>query len=102
MYDAIYQILTKDFVSIKGRKAIIVLTDGIVEGQNVSKGKFLDTLIESDTLVYPIFFQTMPLLSSKVKTITMEEFVKLPRIDFLNQIALSTGGRLYAANSDDF
>lgn len=32
----------------------------------------------------------------------MNELVKLPFIDFLNKISVTTGGRFYAANGDDF
>ena len=101
MNDAVYQIVTKDFAFIKGRKAIIVLTDGFVWGE-VSNKNFLDTLIESDTPIYPIFFQTRGIFPSKIKTVTMDELVKKSPVDFLNTIAISTGGRLYAADADNF
>lgn len=101
MHDALYQIMTKDFASVTGRKAIIVLTDGYVEGK-IPRDKLLDTLVESDTLVYPIFFQTRRLLPVKVKTITMNELLKTPPVDFLNTIALTTGGRVYAAGATNF
>lgn len=101
MYDALYQIVTKDFASIRGRKAIIVLTDGDVEGKT-SREKLLDILIESDSLVYPIFFQTRRILPLKVKTITMQQLLNIPPVDFLNTIALATGGRVYAADASNF
>ncbi len=46
MYDALYQVVTKDFASVKGRKAIIVLTDGDVEGKT-SREKLLDLMCNS-------------------------------------------------------
>lgn len=101
MNDAVYRIVTKEFASIKGKKAIIVLTDGDVNGK-ISHQKLLDTLIESDILVYPIFYQTRRLLPSKVKTISFSELVKIPPVNFLNSLAVMTGGRLYVANGSDF
>ncbi len=101
MNDALYKVVIKEFAAIKGRKAIVVLTDGFVGGR-ISNQKLLDTLTESDVLVYPIFFQTVPLLPSKVKTITMNELLKIPPVDYLNSIALATGGRVYAAESSNF
>ena len=101
MYDALYQVVTKDFASVRGRKAIILLTDGFVEGK-VSREKLLDTLIKSDTLVYPIFFQTSRVFPIGVKTVTMQQLLNKPPIDFLNTIALSTGGRVYAVGATDF
>lgn len=101
MYDAIYQVLTKDFASVKGRKAIILLSDGFEAGK-ISREKLLHTLIESDTLIYPVFFQTSRLFPIGVKTVTMQQLLDRPPIDFLNTMALSTGGRVYAANGDNF
>ncbi len=56
MQDAIYQLVTEDFAAIKGRKAIVVLTDGMVVGR-ISDEKLLSLLEESDVLVYPILFR---------------------------------------------
>ncbi len=103
MHDAIYRVATDDFVSLSGRKAVIVLTDGWVSGK-VSSEKLLNILTESDTLVYPIFFQTVRLfpLGSEIKTITMNELLKTPPVDFLNAMALATGGRVYCCGLERF
>jgi len=58
MFDSLHFLISKSFYSIKGRKAIIVLTDGRVgPTKDVSDNKLLDTLAESDVLVYPILFE---------------------------------------------
>lgn len=102
MYDPLYQILTEHLAAMKGRKAVIVLTDAEAGGERISYKKLLNTLVESDALVYPIFFQTSRLMPIGVKTITMNELLKIPHIALLNTIATSTGGRVYAAEGSNF
>ena len=101
MNDAVYRVVTKDFASANGRKAIVVLTDGEVGG-SVSSEKLLDSLIESDILVYPIFYQTSRLFPSDKKSMTYDELFSTIPGGYLNSLARATGGRLYAANGDDF
>jgi VWFA-related protein len=58
MNDAVLQIIKKHFAFVKGRKAIIVLSDGMVIKRNISTQQTLDALLESDTVFYPIVFKT--------------------------------------------
>ena len=101
MLDAIYQVITKDFAKVEGRKAIIVLSDGFVGGR-IFRDSLIDVLIESDVLIYPVYYHTTPILPTKVKTITLAELVKGPPVDYLNQMAVVTGGRFMAADGTDF
>ena len=101
MNDALYRLITKEFSPVTGKKAVIVLTDGDVDGK-VSHEKLLSTLVESDIVVYTIFYQTRRLLPSNVKTISYSELIKTPPVKDLNSIAVATGGRLYAADGTDF
>lgn len=101
MNDAVYRIITKEFRVVKGKKAIIVLTDGDVDGK-VSHSRLMTTLAESDVVVYPVFYQTRRLLPSNVKTISFSELVKVSPVDRLYSMALTTGGRLYVADGSDF
>lgn len=57
MPDAVYKVIRDYFASIKGRKAIIVLTDGMVWGR-LSFEQILDILQKSNTFFYPIIFKT--------------------------------------------
>lgn len=113
MEDAIYELVTNKFSSIKGRKAIIVLTDGVVGG-TISDEKVLSTLAELDVLVYPILFRReetdLPALYlQKIRledgeVVTFAEFEKRRRqlfIERMNLYATDTGGRLYN-NSNNF
>ncbi|MEO8074422.1 MAG: VWA domain-containing protein [Acidobacteriota bacterium] len=118
MQDAMFQVITQQFADIKGRKAIIVLTDGAVGGGIVSNQNLLDTLIESDTLVYPIIFKSgedLSLYFRPSKTVTMVDGEKIDggvlfkqiedannrAINFTKTLGDLTGGKFFAADSTD-
>ena len=100
MYDAIYRAMTKEFAAVKGRKAIIVLTDGFTVGQSVTPRVFDDTLIEGDTVIYPVMFLTRQHLGGENSSITYAELYKQPSTTALDKIAGKTGGRLIIAAKD--
>lgn len=56
--DAVSDVVTRSFAGVKGRKAIILLTDGKDAGSQTSISDLLYSLQESDTLIYSVFFQT--------------------------------------------
>lgn len=56
--DAAYQTVNRSFAGIKGRKAVIILTDGKDSGSRISTRELLYSLQESDTLIYTIMFAT--------------------------------------------
>lgn len=56
--DAAYETVFRSFSGIKGRKAIILLTDGKDAGSRISGRDLLYRLQESDTMIYPIMFKT--------------------------------------------
>ncbi len=58
--DAAYQTINRSFGGIKGRKAIILLTDGKDVGSRISSRELLHALQESDTLIYTIMFTPEP------------------------------------------
>lgn len=58
MYNAVNQIIQNSFSDAKGRKVIIVLTDGNDFGSSLTKDEFLNRLEESDILIYSIFFKS--------------------------------------------
>ncbi|CAN5337201.1 hypothetical protein BH20ACI1_BH20ACI1_18050 [soil metagenome] len=118
MQEAMFNVITQHFANIKGRKAIIVLTDGAVGGGIISNQNLLDTLIASDALIYPIIFKSGEDLSRYFrpsKTVTMVDGKKMDGGELLKQIeeangramnftkALGdlTGGKTFAADSTD-
>ncbi len=105
LYDAIYRVITKDFADAKGRKAIIILSDGFEAGKKISHKEIVETLIESDTVLYPVIFQirgTAAYFPPNTKSITREQLLSLPGIDYLNGMSVSTGGRVVVADTRDF
>ncbi len=58
MYSAVKQIAETSFKDVKGRKVIILLTDGNDFGSSLTKNEFLNLLEESDILIYTVFFKT--------------------------------------------
>jgi len=59
IYDALDDLINKKLKSVKGRKAIILLTDGKDHGSYMTKRELLTDLNESDTVIYPVFYETM-------------------------------------------
>ncbi|MGA2134513.1 MAG: VWA domain-containing protein [Bryobacteraceae bacterium] len=57
LYDAIYLAAGDDLMrKQKGRKAVVVLTDGVDRGSKVSIGEAIEAAQRSDTVVYSIYF----------------------------------------------
>jgi VWFA-related protein len=56
--DAIVKVTSESFREIKGRKAIVLLTDGKDHGSRISEEELLDSAAESDAMIYSIFYGT--------------------------------------------
>src|SRR5207249_1689967 len=106
----IFRVITRDFANIRGRKAMIVLTDGEIGGRtNISR--FLDAITESDVVIYPVFFQTPGLrdflirrrvVAAKAKTISNDVFAReWGPFGYLTALAEMTGGRVIADDGKD-
>lgn len=56
--DAIDQVANHDFKKIDGRKAIVLLTDGKDHGSLVDEHDLLDSVAESGSMIYSVFYDT--------------------------------------------
>jgi VWFA-related protein len=56
--DAVFETVYKNFAGVKGRKAVVLLTDGKDFGSLTGSDELIYRLEESDTLVYSIFYET--------------------------------------------
>lgn len=56
--DAIVKVTSESFKEIKGRKAIVLLTDGKDHGSRINETELLDSAAESDAMIYSIFYGT--------------------------------------------
>ena len=89
MPEAIRLVLNNHFASLKGRKAIIALTDGMVAGRNNTAQQLLDSMQESDTLFYPIIFKTN-FYSNRKSSARPSKLINILEI-----LADETAGRFY-------
>lgn len=91
MYDEIDEVINKKFGAIKGRKAIILLTDGFESSSRITNQEFMKILSESDTDIYPILFS-----SGSGREISPSQAL----INHVKPWASTTAGKLYYDNSD--
>ncbi len=89
MPDAISSVVSNYFAALKGRKAIIVLTDGLVIGRAVTAQQTLDALQKADVLLYPIIFSKNSSHSAK------PGINQTSRFQILKILTEETAGRFY-------
>lgn len=89
MNAAAFQIVKNYFASLKGRKAIIALTDGMILKRDVSTQETLDKLLDTDTVFYPVVFRT----KSNAQALSGTKR-PLP-VEMLEFLADGTAGRFY-------
>lgn len=58
--DAVYDVMKEEFKNVKGRKAIILLTDGKDHGSQTTVRTLLESATEADTLIYSVFYLSRP------------------------------------------
>lgn len=92
MNEAVSQIVATYFSAVKGRKAIIVLTDGIINGKSVTDSQTLSTLLKSDTILYPLIFKTA---TYYIKDTNQSNPRLISPFENLKVLADLSAGRLY-------
>ncbi|HZE62556.1 MAG TPA: VWA domain-containing protein [Pyrinomonadaceae bacterium] len=110
LYDAVDVALNQKLAAIQGRKAIVLLTDGVDGGSKQSSLKHnLRDAEESSAVIYTVQYNTLPELPARLSRIVntkvrsrMES--KLTReyavgSDYLRSLAEKTGGRIYSADN---
>jgi VWFA-related protein len=122
LYDAVEFVLKKRLARIPGRKAVVLLTDGVDTTSHTSSGSTLRLAEESDALIYPVsyggFRGTPGVLGQPQPRISLPGGIVIgsPRGPgaggggataadyargdaYLNELAMRTGGRVYRGNS---
>src|SRR6185295_11086192 len=56
--DAVDEIVDRNFKTVNGRKAIVLLTDGKDAGSRISEQDLLAQAAESGSMIYTVFFET--------------------------------------------
>jgi VWFA-related protein len=118
LYDAVEFTIKKRLSQITGRKAVVLLTDGVDTTSRASSNSTLRLAEGSDAIFYPVsyggFRNTPGVLGQPQPRITLPGGITIggpgatggpsagdyARADaYLNELALRTGGRLYRGNS---
>jgi von Willebrand factor type A domain len=58
--DAVEAVMKEEFITVKGRKAIVLLTDGKDYGSEVDEQSLMESAAEADTLIYSVFYRSLP------------------------------------------
>jgi len=74
LHNAVEQIAQRSFADVKGRKVIVLLSDGKDFGSSITKNQLLNQLEESDVLIYTILYKTGEGFDNLI--ITPDGFVK--------------------------
>lgn len=110
LYDTVSFVLNQRLAGIGGRKAIVLLTDGVDGGSK--KGSYKQTLRdleESDVVIYTVQYNTLPdlparlsqIINPKARAHTHARMLKEYAVgaNYLEALARKTGGRLQKAES---
>lgn len=121
LYSAFDLVLNEKFNSADGRKAIVLLSDGVdTSSPNVTANEILKQIIETDVLVYPIQYNTWNDVQKSRKNSAQVFYdendrpysIELPRKkgereedykvadNFLKEISTRTGGRVFRVSSN--
>jgi Ca-activated chloride channel family protein len=112
MRDAISVIVENELPKVKGRKAIILITDGKDAGSRITEKDLLGDLVESDAPIYSILYETIATVAPLPTPTNPKEKIKYDKkklkefqlaqlkkneeaIQFMSKIADVTGGRSY-------
>ena len=77
--DGIAEVLRQHLQGIKGRKAVIVLTDGNDRGSLMNEPRLKEIAAASDTLIYAVFFVNVPQTKARVARIPRAGRVRVGR-----------------------
>lgn len=110
LYDTVNYALHQSFAGISGRKAIVLLTDGVDFGsKRATLKQNLRDADEADVMIYTVQYNTLPQLPERLSRIIdgrarERMHAKLTKdyavgSTYLRSLSEKTGGRLYAAES---
>jgi VWFA-related protein len=110
LYDTLGFVLNQRLAGIQGRKAIVLLTDGVDGGsKRASLKQNIRDAEESNVVIYSVRYNTLPQLperlsqiaDSKVRERTRTKMIKEYGVGegFLKSLSEKTGGRFYNAES---
>ena len=109
LYDTVGFVLNQRLAAIPGRKAIVLMTDGVDNGsKRASLKQNLRDAGEANVVIYTVQYNTQPQLPirlSQISNLKARENVRLKMItdygigsNYLRSLAEKTGGRIYRAD----
>jgi len=110
LYDTVGFVLNQRLAGLQGRKAIVLLTDGVDSGsKQATLKRNIHDAEESNVVIYTVQYNTLPQLPERLTRITnlkTREYVRTRLIkeygvgsNYLQFLADKTGGRLYKAET---
>jgi VWFA-related protein len=110
LYDTVGFVLNQRLAAIPGRKAIVLMTDGVDGGsKKASLKQNLRDAEEANVVIYTVQYNTLPQLPARLSQITnlkAREFVRTRMIkeygvgsNYLQLLAEKTGGHLFKAET---
>ena len=107
LYDAV-DLALKRMAKIPGRKAIVLMTDGVDQNSSATLKSTLSDIAEQDVLIYTVRYNTLPQLPQRLSQIknekarrkVQERLMKGYAVSepYLRALAEKTGGRFYRAD----
>ena len=107
LYDAV-DFTVKRLAQVPGRKAIVLMTDGVDQNSRASLKQTLSEIAESDILIYTVQYNTLPQLPLRLSQIKNEKARRKIQERLMREYAISesyllglaekTGGRFYRAD----
>ena len=109
LYDTVGFVLNQRLAAIPGRKAIVLMTDGVDNGsRQASLKQNLRDAEEANVVIYTVQYNTMPQLPerlSQISNLKAREHVRTKMVrdygvgsNYLQSLAEKTGGRIYRAD----
>jgi Ca-activated chloride channel family protein len=97
LYDALDLVVTDRLKQIQGRKAIVLFTDGVDSQSRLTNAlSSLDTIEESDTLVYVIQYDTKKDVRNQIPN---PDETYRRGFQYLHDLCVDSGGRLFSAST---
>src|SRR5438270_3241110 len=107
LYDAV-DFALKRMAQIPGRKAIVMMTDGVDQNSAATLKSTLNDIAEQDVLIYTVQYNTLPQLPQRLSQIKNEKARRKVQARLMQAYAVSepylraladkTGGRFYRAD----
>lgn len=107
LYDTV-DFALKRIAQIPGRKAIVLMSDGVDQDSRISMQDTLEGIAEQDVLIYTVQYNTLPQLPERLSRIKDEKARRKVRErllkgysvsePYLRTLAEKTGGRFYRAD----